>query len=125
MLGQEEAGCPVGTTILVRDLFYNTPARLKFMKKDSAETAAVSGLMQHLALSHPDISFKFIKDGAEGLHTPGDGRLDSAVYAALGRDAALAAPLPALRLAAAEPESPAGQAAAAYLSGDALWAGRL
>ena len=82
----EEAGAPEGTTILVRDLFYNTPARLKFMKKDSAETAAVAGLMQHLALSHPDISFKFIKDGTEALHTPGDGKLDSAVYAALGRD---------------------------------------
>ena len=82
----EEAGTPEGTTILVRDLFYNTPARLKFMRKDSAETAAVSGLMQHLALSHPDISFKFIKDGAEALHTPGDGKLESAVYAALGRD---------------------------------------
>ena len=82
----EETGAPGGTTILVRDLFYNTPARLKFMKKDSAETAAVSGLMQHLALSHPDISFKFLKDGAEALHTPGDGRPDSAVYAALGRD---------------------------------------
>jgi len=82
----EEAGAPEGTTILVQDLFYNTPARLKFMKKDSAETAAVNGLMQHLALSHPDISFKFIKDGTEALHTPGDGRLDSAIYAALGRD---------------------------------------
>ena len=84
--GVEETGAPEGTTILVRDLFYNTPARLKFMKKDSAETAAAGGLMQHLALSHPDISFKFIKDGAEALHTPGDGRLDSAVYAALGRE---------------------------------------
>ena len=82
----EAAGAPEGTTILVRDLFYNTPARLKFMKKDSAETAAAAGLMQHLALSHPDISFKFLKDGQEALHTPGDGRLDSAVYAALGRD---------------------------------------
>ena len=82
----EEAGAPEGTTILVRDLFYNTPARLKFMKKDSAETAAAGGLMQHLALSHPDVSFKFIKDGTETLHTPGDGRLDSAIYAALGRD---------------------------------------
>jgi DNA mismatch repair protein MutL len=82
----EEAGATEGTTIAVRDLFYNTPARLKFMKKDSAETAAVAGLMQHLALSHPDISFKFIKDGQETLHTPGDGKLDSAVYAALGRD---------------------------------------
>ncbi len=82
----EEAGAPEGTTIVVRDLFFNTPARLKFMRKDSAETAAVAGLMQHLALSHPGISFKFVKDGAEGLHTPGDGRLDSAVYAAMGRD---------------------------------------
>ena len=82
----EEVGCPEGTTICVRDLFYNTPARLKFMRKDSAETAAVNGLMQHLALSHPDISFKFIKDGVAALLTPGDGKLDSAVYAALGRD---------------------------------------
>ena len=82
----EEAGAPEGTTIAVRDLFYNTPARLKFMRKDSAETAAVAGLMQHLALSHPDVSFKFIKDGAESLHTPGDGKLESAIYAALGRD---------------------------------------
>ena len=72
----EAAGAPEGTTITVRDLFYNTPARLKFMRKDSAETAAVNGLMQHLALSHPDISFKFIKDGAEALLTPGDGKLD-------------------------------------------------
>jgi DNA mismatch repair protein MutL len=82
----QPAGTPEGTTIRVRDLFYNTPARLKFMKKDSAETAAVSGLMQHLSLSHPGVSFKFIKDGAEALHTPGDGKLESAVYAALGRD---------------------------------------
>ena len=82
----EEAGAPEGTAITVRDLFYNTPARLKFMRKDSAETAAVAGLMQHLALSHPDVSFKFIKDGTESLHTPGDGKLESAVYAALGRD---------------------------------------
>ena len=81
-----EAGTPEGTTIAVRDLFYNTPARLKFMRKDSAETAAVAGLMQHLSLSHPDVSFKFIKDGAESLHTPGDGKLESAVYAALGRE---------------------------------------
>ena len=81
-----ETGAPVGTTISVADLFYNTPARLKFMRKDSAETAAVAGLMQHLALSHPDISFKFIKDGVESLHTPGDGKLLSAVYSAMGRD---------------------------------------
>ena len=81
-----EEGAPEGTTIRVADLFYNTPARLKFMKKDSAETAAVAGLKQHLALSHPDVSFKFIKDGQEALHTPGDGKLESAVYAALGRE---------------------------------------
>ena len=81
-----EEGAPEGTTIRVSDLFYNTPARLKFMKKDSAETAAVAGLMQHLALSHPDVSFKFIKDGQESLHTPGDGKPESAVYAALGRE---------------------------------------
>ena len=80
------AGTPEGTTIFVRDLFYNTPARLKFMRKDTAETAAVSGLMQHLALSHPEVSFKFIKDGVEALHTPGDGKPESAVYAALGRE---------------------------------------
>lgn len=79
-------GTPEGTTIFVRDLFYNTPARLKFMRKDTAETAAVNGLMQHLALSHPEVSFKFIKDDVEALHTPGDGKLESAVYAALGRD---------------------------------------
>ncbi|MCI8910852.1 MAG: DNA mismatch repair endonuclease MutL [Oscillibacter sp.] len=82
----EIAGAPEGTAVAVRDLFYNTPARLKFMKKDSAETAAVAGLMQHLALSRPEISFRFSKDGVESLHTPGDGKPESAVYAALGRD---------------------------------------
>ena len=85
----EETGCPEGTTICVRDLFYNTPARMKFMKKDSAEGAAVAGIVQHLALSHPEVSFKLLRDGAEVLHTPGDGQLLSAVYAAMGRDFAL------------------------------------
>ena len=85
----EETGCPEGTTICVRDLFYNTPARMKFMKKDSAEGAAVSGIVQHQALSHPEVSFKLLRDGAEVLHTPGDGQLLSAVYAAMGRDFAL------------------------------------
>ena len=82
-------GCPEGTTICVRDLFYNTPARMKFMKKDSAEATAVAGIVTHLALSHPDISFKLLRDGQETLHTPGDGKLLSAIYAALGRDFAL------------------------------------
>ena len=84
-----ETGCPEGTTICVRDLFYNTPARMKFMKKDSAEGAAVGGIVQHLALSHPDISFKLLRDGAEVLHTPGDGKLLSAIYAGMGRDFAM------------------------------------
>ena len=82
----EEYGAPEGTTITVRDLFYNTPARLKFMRKDSAETAAINGLMQHLALSRPDISFRFDKDGVSAFQTPGDGKLLSAVYAAYGRE---------------------------------------
>ena len=84
-----ETGCPDGTTICVRDLFYNTPARMKFMKKDTAEGAAVTGVVTHLALSHPEVSVKLIRDGAEVLHTPGDGQLRSAIYAALGRDFAL------------------------------------
>ena len=81
-----EAGCPDGTTVCVRDLFYNTPARMKFMKKDSAEGAAAAGVVTQLALSHPDVSFKLLRDGQEILHTPGDGQLLSAIYAALGRD---------------------------------------
>ena len=82
----EPAPAPEGTTIYVRDLFYNTPARLKFMKKDSAETGAISALVQHLALSRPEVSFRLIRDGQTTLHIPGDGREESAVYAALGRD---------------------------------------
>ena len=85
----EEAGCPLGTTMVVRDLFYNTPARLKFMKKDSAEGAAVFGVVQRVALSHPEVSVKFIRDGKQELLTPGDGVLQSAVYAVLGRELAL------------------------------------
>ena len=80
------AGCPEGTTVCVRDLFYNTPARMKFMKKDSAEGAAAAAVVTQLALSHPEVSFKLLRDGQEVLHTPGDGQLLSAVYAALGRD---------------------------------------
>ncbi len=85
----EEAGCPLGTTMIVRDLFFNTPARLKFMKKDAAEGAAVFAVVQRTALSHPEISVKFIRDGKQELLTPGDGQLQSAVYAVLGRDLAL------------------------------------
>ena len=85
----EETGCPLGTTMVVRDLFYNTPARLKFMKKDAAEGAAVFAAVQRLALSHPEVSFQFIRDGRQELLTPGDGKLESAVYAVLGRELAL------------------------------------
>ena len=74
---------PGGHHHLRADLFYNTPARMKFMKKDSAEGAAVAGIVQHLPLSHPEVSFKLLRDGAEVLHTPGDGQLLSAVYAAI------------------------------------------
>ena len=85
----EEIGCPLGTTMLVRNLFYNTPARLKFVKKDAAEGAAVFAVVQREALAHPEVSVKFIRDGKQELLTPGDGQLRSAVYAVLGRDIAL------------------------------------
>ena len=85
----EDAGCPQGTTIIVRELFYNTPARLKFMKSDSAEASAVASLLQQIALSHPEVSLKYIRDGKEELHTPGDSKLISAIYAARGRDFAM------------------------------------
>ncbi len=80
------AGCPEGTTIIVRDLFYNTPARLKFMKSDRAEGAAVSAMVWSGALSHPEVSVRYIKDGKEECHTPGDGRMDSCIYSLFGRD---------------------------------------
>ncbi len=85
----QEAGCPRGTAMTVRDLFFNTPARQKFMKKDSAEGAAVFAAVQQIALSHPEVSVRFIRDGRQDLLTPGDGSLKSAVYAVLGRDLAL------------------------------------
>ena len=85
----EEAGCPPGTTMVVRDLFYNTPARLKFMKKDAAEGAAVFSAVQRLALSHPEVRVTFLRDGRQEMQTPGDGQLQSAVYAVLGREFAL------------------------------------
>ena len=86
---REEVGCPVGTTMIVRDLFFNTPARQKFMKRDSAEGAAVFAVVQHAALSHPEVAFRFIREGREDMNTPGDGTLKSAMYAVLGRDLAL------------------------------------
>ncbi|MBE6732639.1 MAG: DNA mismatch repair endonuclease MutL [Ruminococcaceae bacterium] len=82
----EESGCPEGTTIVVRDLFYNTPARMKFLKKDVSEGNAVASVIDRLAISHPEISFKLIRDGKQTLSTTGDGKLESAIYSVLGRD---------------------------------------
>lgn len=88
-LDTSPAGCPDGTTVIVRDLFFNTPARLKFTKRDSAEGAYCASVAAKLALAHPEVSVKFVKDGALQLSTPGDGRLQSAVYAVFGREEAL------------------------------------
>ena len=82
----DDAGCPVGTTIIVRDLFYNTPARMKFLKKDVGEANAVAGVLDKIALSHPEISIRFIRDGKNTLNTPGDGDLKATIYAVFGRD---------------------------------------
>lgn len=82
----EEVGCPQGTTIIVRDLFFNTPARMKFLKKDITEGNSVAGVLDKLAMSHPEISLRFIRDGKEQLHTPGDNKLASAVYAVYGKE---------------------------------------
>ena len=80
------AGCPEGTTIIVRDLFFNTPARLKFMKSDRAESSAVASAVLRCALSHPEVSIRFIRDGKTEYHTPGDSRIDSCIYSLFGRE---------------------------------------
>ena len=84
--GVSDAGCPDGTTIVVRDVFYNVPARLKFLKKDATESGAVASIVDKIALSHPEISFSFIRDGKQVYRTPGNGDLMGAVYTVLGRD---------------------------------------
>lgn len=82
----EEAGCPTGTTFVIRDLFYNIPARAKFLKKDISEGNAVSNIIDKTALSHPEIAFTYIRDGKQVLKTYGDGKLMSAIYSVFGRD---------------------------------------
>ena len=82
----EEAGCPTGTTFVIRDLFYNIPARSKFLKKDVAEGNAVSALMDKIVLSHPEVAFTFIRDGKQVLRTFGDGKLLSEIYSVFGKD---------------------------------------
>lgn len=81
----DEAGCPSGTTIVVRELFYNTPARMKFLKKDVSEANAVADVVDRIALSHPEVSVRFIREGKQALITPGDGKLLSAIYSVFGR----------------------------------------
>lgn len=80
------AGCPIGTTIVVRDIFFNTPARMKFLKKDVTEGNAVAGIVDRMAISHPEISFRFIRDGKQTLITSGNGELKSTVYSVFGKD---------------------------------------
>ncbi len=81
-----DVGCARGSTIIVRDLFYNVPARMKFLKKDVGEANAVAAVVDRLALSHPEISFRFLRDGREELLTPGDNDLYSCIGSVLGRD---------------------------------------
>ena len=81
-----EAGCPVGTTVTVKNLFYNVPARMKFLKKDSTEGTAVATLIDRLALSHPEIAFKLIRDRETKLATPGSGDLLATVFAVYGNE---------------------------------------
>ncbi|MBQ1170476.1 MAG: DNA mismatch repair endonuclease MutL [Oscillospiraceae bacterium] len=87
ILEESEAGCPDGTTIIIRDLFYNTPARMKFMKSDTVEGSRVTAAVQLQALAHPEVAFQFLRDGKQVLSTPGNGGLEAAVYCVYGRDA--------------------------------------
>ena len=85
---ESEIGCPDGTTIIIRDLFFNTPARMKFMKSDSVEGSRVSAAVQMQALAHPEVAFTFIRDGKQVLLTPGTGGLEAAIYSVYGRECA-------------------------------------
>ncbi len=88
LISETETGCPTGTTIIIRELFFNTPARLKFVKRDITEAGHVQDAVVRAAMSHPEISFRLIKDGTSALHTPGDSQLKSCLYSALGREVA-------------------------------------
>lgn len=81
-----EAGCPIGTTIVVRDIFFNTPARMKFLKKDVTEGNAVAGIVDRMAISHPEISFRFIREGKQTLITSGSGDLKGTIYSVFGKE---------------------------------------
>ena len=88
ILEETEVGCPEGTTIIIRDLFYNTPARMKFMKSDTVEGGRVAAAVQMQALAHPEVAFQFLRDGKQVLSTPGNGGLQAAVYCVYGRECA-------------------------------------
>ena len=90
---ESETGCPDGTTIIIRDLFYNTPARMKFMKSDTVEAGRVTAAVQLQALAHPQVAFLFLRDGKQVLSTPGTGSLQDAVYCVYGRELAGMAPV--------------------------------
>ncbi len=85
---ESEAGCPVGTTIIIRDLFFNTPARMKFMKSDTYEGSRVAAAVHLQALAHPEVAFRLLRDRKQTLSTPGTGGLQAAVYSVYGRDSA-------------------------------------
>ena len=85
---ESEVGCPDGTTIIIRDLFFNTPARMKFMKSDTVEGSRVAAAVQLQALAHPEVSFRMLRDGKQVLSTPGNGGLEAAVYCVYGRECA-------------------------------------
>ena len=87
ILEESEAGCPDGTTIIIRDLFFNTPARMKFMKSDTVEGSRVTAAVQLQALAHPEVAFQFLRDGKQVLSTPGTGGLEAAAYCVYGREA--------------------------------------
>ena len=90
---ETEAGCPDGTTIIIRDLFFNTPARMKFMKSDSVEASRIAAAVQLQALAHPEVAFTFLRDGKQALSTPGTGGLEAAVYCVYGRECAKMIPV--------------------------------
>ena len=85
---ESEIGCPEGTTIIIRDLFFNTPARMKFMKSDTVEGSRVTAAVQLQALAHPEVAFQLLRDGKQVLSTPGNGGLQAAVYCVYGRECA-------------------------------------
>lgn len=86
VLGVNDAGCPQGTTMIVRDLFYNTPARMKFLKKDVSEANKIASIVDNIALSHPEVAVNFIREGKNVLSTSGDGNLKNAVFSIFGKE---------------------------------------